>query len=52
MNARHAPREATAASHPKPSPARSLIGKVAGAFSGGAAAKAVAAPAGDNWKEF
>ncbi|PKA43101.1 methyl-accepting chemotaxis protein [Rhizobium sullae] len=52
MNARHAPREATAASHPKPSPARSLIGKVVGAFSGGAAAKAVAASARDNWEEF
>ncbi|NLS04708.1 methyl-accepting chemotaxis protein [Rhizobium sp. P32RR-XVIII] len=52
MNARHTPREATAASHPKPSPARSLIGKVAGAFSGGAAARAGAAPAGDNWEEF
>jgi methyl-accepting chemotaxis protein len=52
MNARHTPREATAASHPKPSPARSLIGKVAGAFSGGGAAGTVAAPAGDNGKEF
>jgi len=52
MNARSTPREASAASHPKPSPARSLIGKVAGAFSGGAAARAMAAPAGDNWEEF
>jgi methyl-accepting chemotaxis protein len=52
MNARPTPREATAVSHPKPSPARSLIGKVAGAFSGGAAARAMAAPAGDTWEEF
>jgi methyl-accepting chemotaxis protein len=52
MNARQTPREADAASHPKPSPARSLIGKVAGAFSGGATAKAMAAPAADNWEEF
>ncbi|MDM9620980.1 methyl-accepting chemotaxis protein [Rhizobium sp. S96] len=52
MKARQTPREATAVSHPKPSPARSLIGKVAGAFSGGAAARAMAAPAGDNWEEF
>ncbi|KRB61458.1 chemotaxis protein [Rhizobium sp. Root708] len=52
MNARSTPREATAVSHPKPSPARSLIGKVAGAFSGGATARAMAAPAGDNWEEF
>jgi len=52
MNARQTPREASAASHPKSSPARSLIGKVAGAFNGGAAARAMAAPAGDNWEEF
>ncbi len=52
MNARHTPREASAASHPKSSPARALIGKVAGAFSGGSAARAMAAPAGDNWEEF
>ncbi|EJL48973.1 methyl-accepting chemotaxis protein [Rhizobium sp. CF122] len=52
MNARSTPREATAVSHPKPSPARSLIGKVAGAFSGGATARAMAPPAGDNWEEF
>ncbi|MEK1870910.1 MAG: methyl-accepting chemotaxis protein, partial [Rhizobium altiplani] len=52
MNARSTPREATAVSHPKPSPARSLIGKVAGAFSGGATARAMAVPAGDNWEEF
>ncbi len=39
MNARPTPREAPAASHPKPSPARRLMGKVAGAFSGGAAAR-------------
>ncbi|OWV76901.1 chemotaxis protein [Rhizobium sp. R339] len=52
MSARQTPREATAASHSRPSPARSLIGKVAGAFNGGAAAKAIASPAGDNWEEF
>ncbi|MBB3409558.1 methyl-accepting chemotaxis protein [Rhizobium sp. BK316] len=53
MNARQTPREASAASHPKTSPARSLIGKVAGAFTGGAAAKKLASsPAGDNWEEF
>ena len=52
MSARQTPREATAASHSRPSPARSLIGKVAGAFNGGSAAKAIAAPAGDNWEEF
>jgi len=52
MNARHTPREASAASHPKSSPARALIGKVAGAFSGGAAARTMAGPAGDNWEEF
>ncbi len=53
MNARQTPREASAASHPKTSPARSLIGKVAGAFTGGSAAKKLASsPAGDNWEEF
>ncbi len=53
MSARPTPREASAASHPKHSPARSLIGKVAGAFTGGAAAKTLASsPAGDNWEEF
>jgi methyl-accepting chemotaxis protein len=52
MNARHTPREASAASHPKSSPARALMGKVAGAFSGGGAARNMAAPAGDNWEEF
>ncbi|MFS8145583.1 methyl-accepting chemotaxis protein [Rhizobium sp. BR 249] len=52
MSARQTPREATAASHSRPSPARSLIGKVAGAFNGGSAAKAIAAPVGDNWEEF
>ncbi|MBB3655383.1 methyl-accepting chemotaxis protein [Rhizobium sp. BK650] len=52
MSARQTPREASAASHPKPSPARSLIGKVAGAFTGGAAARTIASPAGDNWEEF
>ena len=52
MSARQTPREATATSHSRPSPARSLIGKVAGAFNGGAAAKAIASPAGDNWEEF
>ncbi|RUM24309.1 methyl-accepting chemotaxis protein [Rhizobium vallis] len=52
MSARQTPREATAASHSRPSPARSLIGKVAGAFNGGSAAKAIASPAGNNWEEF
>ena len=52
MNARQTPREAPAASHPKPSPARRLLGKVAGAFTGGAAARTFASPAGDNWEEF
>ncbi|MBB3590260.1 methyl-accepting chemotaxis protein [Rhizobium sp. BK529] len=53
MSARPTPREASAASHPKPSPARSLIGKVAGAFTGGTAARTIASsPAGDNWEEF
>ncbi|MBX4866858.1 HAMP domain-containing protein [Rhizobium bangladeshense] len=52
MTARQPPREATAASHSRPSPARNLIGKVAGAFNGGSAAKAIAPPAGDNWEEF
>ncbi|PCK86272.1 methyl-accepting chemotaxis protein [Rhizobium sophoriradicis] len=52
MSARQTPREATAASHSRPSPARSLIGKVAGAFNGGSAAKVIASPAGDNWEEF
>ncbi|GAA3087684.1 hypothetical protein GCM10010520_37570 [Rhizobium viscosum] len=52
MNARQTPREAPAASHPKTSPARSLIGKVAGAFTGGSAARTLASPAGDNWEEF
>jgi len=52
MNARHTPREASAASHPTSSSARSLMGDVAGAFSGGSVARAMAAPAGDNWEEF
>ncbi|MBW9055395.1 methyl-accepting chemotaxis protein [Rhizobium mesosinicum] len=53
MSARQTPREASAASHPKSSPARSLMGKVAGAFTGGAAARTIASsPAGDNWEEF
>jgi methyl-accepting chemotaxis protein len=33
-------------------PHEALIGKVAGAFSGGAAARTMAGPAGDNWEEF
>jgi len=53
MSARQTPREASAASHPKSSPARRLMGKVAGAFTGGAAARTLASsPAGDNWEEF
>ena len=52
MNARQTPREATATSHSRPFPARSLMGKVAGAFNGGSAARAIASPAGDNWEEF
>ena len=52
MSARQTPREANAASHSRPSPARNLIGKVAGAFNGGSAAKVIASPAGDNWEEF
>ena len=52
MIARQTPREATPASHSRSSPARSLIGKVAGAFNGGSAATAIASPAGNNWEEF
>ncbi len=52
MSARQTPREGPAASHSRPSPARSLIGKVAVAFNGGAAAKVIASPVGDNWEEF
>lgn len=52
MSARRIPREATSASQSRPSPARSLMGKVAGAFNGGSPAKATASPAGDNWEEF
>jgi methyl-accepting chemotaxis protein len=52
MTARQTQREATPASHSIPSPARSLIGTVAGAFNGGSAATAIASPAGNNWEEF
>lgn len=49
------PRAATPASRPAPSPARTLVQKVAGAFGrGGATAAKVAAPAisDDKWEEF
>ncbi|MBY5899291.1 methyl-accepting chemotaxis protein [Rhizobium leguminosarum] len=52
MSARQTPREGPAASHSRPSPARSLIGKIAVAFNGGTAAKVIASPVGDNWEEF
>ncbi|MEZ2131441.1 MULTISPECIES: methyl-accepting chemotaxis protein [unclassified Sinorhizobium] len=52
MIARKTPQEATAVPHPRPSPARSLISKVAGAFNGNATAAAGASPAGGNWEEF
>jgi methyl-accepting chemotaxis protein len=52
MNARKTPQAANAASQPKPSPARSLMSKVAGAFNNSVAPKAVASAAGGNWEEF
>jgi methyl-accepting chemotaxis protein len=52
MSARQTPREAPAASHPGQSSARSLVGDVAGAFNGGIAARTIASPVGDNWKDL
>ena len=46
------PKAATAASRPSPSPAKSLLNKVAGAFTTNAAAKGNTAAAADNWEEF
>jgi methyl-accepting chemotaxis protein len=46
------PKAATAASRPSPSPAKSLLNKVAGAFTTNAAAKGNTAVAADNWEEF
>ena len=47
-----APKAATAASRPSPSPAKSLLNRVAGAFTTNAAVKGNALPAADNWEEF
>ncbi|MCF3640961.1 methyl-accepting chemotaxis protein [Rhizobium sp. TRM95111] len=46
------PKAATAASRPTPSPAKSLLNKVAGAFTSNAVPKASAQAAADNWEEF
>jgi methyl-accepting chemotaxis protein len=46
------PRAVSAASRPAPSPARSLVSKVAGAFSSSAASKGSALAAADTWEEF
>ncbi|MGO4439534.1 methyl-accepting chemotaxis protein [Rhizobium sp. RAF56] len=52
MNARQAPKAVTVASQAKPSPARNLMSKVAGAFNNSPAAKVSASAAGGNWEEF
>jgi methyl-accepting chemotaxis protein len=46
------PRAVSTASRPAPSPARSLVSKVAGAFSSNAAVKGNALAAAENWEEF
>ena len=46
------PRAASVASRPAPSPARSLVSKVAGAFSSSAASRGNAQAAAENWEEF
>ncbi len=46
------PRAVSAASRPAPSPARSLVSKVAGAFSSSAAVRGNAQAAAENWEEF
>jgi methyl-accepting chemotaxis protein len=46
------PRAVSTASRPAPSPARSLVSKVAGAFSSSAASRGNAQVAAENWEEF
>ncbi|KQS77171.1 chemotaxis protein [Rhizobium sp. Leaf384] len=47
---RKAPAKAAATSHPVPSPARSMVSRIASSF--GAKASASAAPSSDSWEEF
>ncbi|MFB2550784.1 methyl-accepting chemotaxis protein [Ensifer soli] len=47
-----APKAASTASRPRSSPAKALIGRVAGAFGNSPASSAASASSADNWEEF